>query len=342
MKLLKKISSIFIAVCLMLNVFAFVGAAPASEAEIRQYLNGIQITDATTKNKKVLSEYPDVVNVVTALLLDLKVEQGDFNASDINKLGYFLQNPSLDGVDNPKYVINGLLNVIGMVQFVSGYSVPDGCASDMDYQGVIGYVKESNGNKKKRFYWINKNKAKEYVKSLIDGKVAIQDKDYDSLFLKHTEEMIIKYFGGTEAVFGDDGLFAKFVQSIIEIMKDNTIGLQLSEYGFTKQPSEKRVEVVSDYKKMGQYLVKSILGHKGLEEGKDYEVSYDDETGYIKEIKKLSSEKSKDESSSVSESSPSMKDQLMKNVFIVACVLLVVIVIAAAVILVYALIKRKR
>ena len=56
----------------------------------------------------------------------------------------------------------------------------------------------------------------------------------------------------------------------------------------------------------------------------------------------MSSEKSKDESSAVSESGPSDQDQLMKNIFIVACILLVVIVIAAAVIVVYALIKRKR
>lgn len=342
MKLFKKISSMFVALSLMLSVISFVSAAPASEAEVRQYLNGIQITDSNTKKKKSVSEYPDVVNAVTSLLLDLKVEQGDFNTSDIKRLGHFLNNPSLDGVDNPKFVLNGLINVICMVQFVSDYSLPDGCASDMDYQGMIGYIKESNGNKKKRFYWINKNKAKEYVQSLMDGKVAIQDEDYDSLFLKHTEEIIIKYFGDTEAVFSDEELFAKFVQSIIEIMKDNTIGLQLSEYGFTKQASDKRAEAVSDYKKMGQYLVKTILGYKGLEEGKDYELVYDEETGYIKEIKKAASKESKVESSSVSEDSNSAHAQLMNNVFIAACVLLAVIVIAAAVFVIYALIKRKR
>ncbi len=342
MKLLKRISSVFIALSLILSVVCFVSAAPASEAEVKQYLNGIQLTDSVTKNKKAVSEYPDVVNVVTAVLLDLKVEQGDFNTSDIKRLGYSLKNASLEGVDNPQFVLNRLLNTVCMVEFVSGYGAPDGFAADMDYQGVIGYVKESNGNKKKRFYWINKNKAKEYIQSLIDGKVAIQNKDYDSFFLKHTEEIIVKYFGDTESVFSDDELFATFVQSIIEIMRDDTIGLQLSEYGFTKQASEKRAKAVSEYKKMGQYLVKNILGHKGLEEGKDYEIVYDEETGYIEEIKKLSSEKSKDESSSVSESSPSVQDQLMKNVFIVAFILLVVIVIAAAVIVVYALIKRKR
>ncbi len=342
MKSLKKISSIFVAICIMLNVFCFVSAAPVSEEEVKQYLNGIQFTDANTRNKKALSEYPDVVNVVTALLLDLKVEQGDFNTSEANRLGYHLNNPAINDVDNPKSLLNGLLHVIGMVRFVSNYSAPDGCAADMDYQGVIGYIKESNGNKKKRFYWINKNKAKEYVKSLIDGKVAIQDNDYDSLFLKHTEEIIIKYFGDAETVLNDEGLFAKFVQSIIEIMKDDTIGLNLSENGFTKKASAKRAEAVSDYKKMGQYLVKSIFGHKGLEEGKDYEVSYDEETGYIKEIKNLSKEKSKDVSSAASESNDSAHAQLMNNVFIVACILLAVIVIAAAVIVVYALIKRKR
>lgn len=93
---------------------------------------------------------------------------------------------------------------------------------------------------------------------------------------------------------------------------------------------------------MGQYLVKSIFGHKGLEGGKDYGVNYDEETGYIEEIKNLSKEKSKDVSSAVSESNPSAHDQLMSNVFVVACALLAVIFMAAIVIVVYALIKRKR
>lgn len=140
------------------------------------------------------------------------------------------------------------------MQFVSNYSAPDGCAADMDYQGVIGYIKESNGNRKKRFYWINKNKAKEYVQSLIDGKVAIEDKDYDSLFLKHTEEIIIKYFGDAETVFNDESLFAKFVQSIIEIMKDDTIGLNLSENGFTKKLPLKGLRRLVITKKWGNIL----------------------------------------------------------------------------------------
>ena len=211
----------------------------------------------------------------------------------------------------------------------------------MDYSGLIAYIKDNNDKGKKNFYWINKENSKKYIQSLIDGKVSIDPSDYDDLFLKSAEQAVVKYIGDVDALFSDDAVASKFVEAILKIIKNDT-GLTLGETEFKREASSKRTEAVDDYKKMGKYLVKNTLETKGLEEGKDYEIVYDDETGYIKEIKKLSSEKSKDESSSVSESSPSMKDQLMKNIFIVACILLVVIVIAAAVIVVYALIKRKR
>lgn len=340
MKLLKKISSVFIALSLMLSVVCFVSAAPASEAEIRQYLNGIQITDVNTRNKKAVSEYPDVVNVVTAVYLDLKVDQGDFNTSDIKRLGYYLKNPSLDGVDNPQYVLNGLLNTASICELVSKYRVQS-FGADMGYSGLIAYIKDNNDKGKKNFYWINKENSKKYIQSLIDGKVSIDPSDYDDLFLKSAEQAVVKYIGDVDALFSDDAVASKFVESILKIIKNDT-GLTLGETEFKREASSKRTEAVDDYKKMGKYLVKNTLETKGLEEGKDYEIVYDDETGYIKEIKKLSSEKSKDESSAVSESGPSDQDQLMKNIFIVACILLVVIVIVAAVIVVYALIKRKR
>ncbi len=345
MKIIKKISSIFIALSLIFTVVGFASAAPAAEAEIKQRLNAMQIKDAKANKTVEVKNYPDCVNVITKMLLDLKVEPSDFeNTGQISGsgygLGYLMNNPIMDGCEDEKQLLNGLLYMVTMSSYASKNSFPDSCAQDMDYSGIIANLKEgSNGNMKKRFYWINKEKSKQYIKSLLDGQVKIDEKDYDSLFLKHTEEMIANYFGGIENIFSDDELFARFVQSIIEIMKDGTIGLQLSENGFTKQASAKRSDAINDYKKMGQYLVTKILGFKGLEEGKDYEVVYDKETGYIKELKNL--KKESQSSSSDASKDNSAQAELMKNVFIVACILLAIIVVGAIVVVIFALVKRK-
>ena len=332
MKIMKKISSIFLALSIMFSVVVFASAAPATEDYIRQRLNGMQIKSSKTNKTLAVKDYPDAVNVITKMLLDLKVEQSDFeNTSQISAssdygLGYLMKDAVMEECENEQQLLGGLLYMITMSSYASKNSCP-GCAKDMDYSGIVAELKEGNGNKRKRFYWINKEKAKQYIKSLLDGQVKIDEKDYDSLFLKHTEGIIANYFGGIDNVFSDDALFSKFDQSIIEIMKDDTIGLQLSENGFTKQASEKRADAVNDYKKMGQYLVKNILGSKGLEEGTDYEVVFDKETGHIKELKHLKS----NDVSSVSSEDNSAHSQLMNNVFVVVCILLAVIVVAAVV-----------
>lgn len=346
MKLIKKIGSIFLALSIMFAVVGFASAVPATEDEIKQRLNSMQIKDAKNNKTVAVKDYPDTVNVITKMLLDLKVEQSDFeNTSQIGSsgygLGYLMKDPTMNECENEKDLLSGLLYMITMSGYASKNSFPDGCAQDMDYSGIIANLQESNGNKKKRFYWINKETSKQYIKSLLDGTAAINESDYDSLFLKHTEGIIANYFDGIDNVFSNDELFSKFVQSIIEVIKDNTIGLQLSESGFTKQASAKRADAVNDYKKIGQYLVKNILGYKGLEEGKDYEVVYDSETGYIKELKNLASKESKSSSSAVSENI-SAHAQLMNNVVIVVCILLAIIVVAAVVIVIFALIKSKR
>ena len=340
-KLVKRISSIFLALTIVLTVVGFASAAPATENEIKQRINGIQIKDSKTNKKVAVKDYPDVVNVITKMLLDLKVEQSDFdNKKPVVGLGAYIENAIMDSCQNEKDVLSGMIYMISMSQYASKNHFPDGCASDEDYSGIIANLEEGNGNKRKRFYWINKDKSKQYIKSLLDGQVAINESDYDSLFLKHTEGIIANYFGGIDNVFSDDELFAKFVQSIMEVMKDGTIGLQLSEKGFTKQASAKRSDAVNDYKKIGQYLVTKILGSKGLEEGKDYEVVYDSTTGHIKELKNLSSKEST-ASSSVSSEDNSAYAQLMNNVFIVVCILLAVIVAAAVIIVIVVLVKRK-
>lgn len=345
MKLVKRISSIFLALTIVLTVVGFASAAPATENEIKQRINGIQIKDSKTNKKVAVKDYPDVVNVITKMLLDLKVEQSDFeNTSQLTTsgygMGYLMKDPIMEGCENEKDVLNGMLYMISRSQYVSKNHFPDGCAKDVDYSGIIANLEEGNGNKRKRFYWINKDKSKQYIKSLLDGQVAINESDYDSLFLKHTEGIIANYFDGIDNVFSDDELFTKFVQSIIEVMKDGTIGLQLSEKGFTKQASDKRSDAVNDYKKIGQYLVTKILGSKGLEEGKDYEVVYDSTTGYIKELKNLASKESK-ASSSVASEEGSAHSQLMNNIFIVVCILLAVIVVGAVIVVIVVLVKRK-
>ncbi len=345
MKIVKKISSIFIALSLMLTVVGFVSAAPASEADIRQRLNAMQVKDEKNNRMVAVKDYPDVVNVITTLLLDVKVDQSDFeNKSQLTGssgygLGYLMKDPIMRECENEKQLLGGLLDMVTRSSYASKSHFPDGLGRDMDYSGIVGNIKEGNGNTKRRFYWINKEKSKQYIKSLIDGQVKIDERDYDSLFLKHTEGMIANYFGGIENVFSDDELFAKFVQSIIEVMRDTTIGLQLSESGFTKQASDKRSDAVNDYKKMGQYLVTKILGSKGLEEGKDYEVVYDKETGYIKELKNLS--KGSQSSSSAASTDNSAHAELMNNVLLVVCILLAIVVIGAIVVVIVALVKRK-
>lgn len=102
---------------------------------------------------------------------------------------------------------------------------------------------------------------------------------------------------------------------------------ETSKSGKSSFGNEKMVTMVStgtsgeanSYKKLGQNVVTKTLEYKGLAEGKDYEIVYNEETGYIKEIRKVSN-----------------------NFLILVSIFLAVVAIAAVTILIVVLSRKKR
>ncbi len=339
MKLLKKFGSIFIAVCLMLNVFVFVSAARVSEGTLREFLAQFPLgndEEYSSGSKPCLRQYPKANDALVQLLLDVKVDDVDIDVENDNSLASRLYSIRVD----KKYLESGspwiemfiflhLTSAADGYKFVSNYKF-DRAHSSFDPLHFCCKPKfiDNNGNEKVYFRWIDKEKCKETVKQMMDGTFDVREipllgnyfknDDRNLLFFKHIQDAIIKYLGGIDAFFNDDELSTKFFSTMLE---------ESSKSGKSSFGNEKTVTMVStgkseevnSYKKLGQDIVTKTLEYKGLAEGKDYEIVYNEETGYIKEIRKVSN-----------------------NFLILVCIFLAVVVVALAVVLIVILTKKKR
>ena len=89
MKILKRISSIFIALSLMLTVVGFASADSISKEDMRTYLNQFPAglpSDYDAKDMPTLKQYPKVVDALAQLFVDVKADSDDFDLYDKNKM----------------------------------------------------------------------------------------------------------------------------------------------------------------------------------------------------------------------------------------------------------------
>lgn len=359
MKIIKKISSIFIALVITIITISLASAAPASKEELRTYLKQIPIghpEEYDAKNMPTLEKYPKVVDALAQLFVDVKADSDDFDRYDKNKMAAKLYSNRIkkDVLEsNSRYknmlVFLPYVSVLDNYKFTSDYKYID----DQSPYGPMHFcympkIIDRNGNEKFDFIWVDKDECKKTVKQMMDGTFDINENifwkgkfkndDHDLLFLKHVQDAAIKYFGDIDSFFNDEEFSTIFFKTIFEVITDN---------GKTPGNDQKMISIVSsnnsaaisDYKRLGKDIIKKSLGYRGHEEGKDYEIVYDKETGYIKELKNLA--KGSQSSSSAASTDNSAHAELMNNVLVVVCILLAIVVISAIVVVIVALIKRK-
>lgn len=362
MKLLKRTCSFLVACCIMLSVVCFAGAVSVPEGALREFLEQFPVGSDeayNSDNKPRLRQYPKATDALVQFLLDVKVDYADIDIENDNSLASKLYSIRIKreylesgSPWTEMFVFLQLASAADGYKFVSNYKF-DRSQSSFDPLHFCCRLKiiDNNGNEKIYFRWIDKEKCKTTVKQMMDGTFDVreipifgdyfQKNDRNLLFFKHIQDAVIKYFGDIDSFFNDDEFSTRFFRTMLE---------ESANSGKSSVGNEKMVTMVSasesesgkTYKQLGYDIVTKALEYKGLTEGKDYEIVYDESTGYIKELKKLSGTKSQASSSVASEDISSAQAQLMNNIFIAACILLAVIVVTASVIVVYALIKRKR
>ncbi len=356
MKILKRISSIFIALSLMLTVVGFASADSISKEDMRTYLNQFPAglpSDYDAKDMPTLKQYPKVVDALAQLFVDVKADSDDFDLYDKNKMTAKLYSNRIkkDVLEsNSRYknmlVFSAYVSVLDNYKFTSDYKYID----DQSPYGPMHFcympkIIDRNGNEKFDFIWVDKDECKKTVKQMMDGTFDINENifwkgkfkndDHDLLFLKHVQDAAIKYFGDIDSFFNDEEFSTIFFKTMFEVITDN---------GKTPGNDQKMISIVSsnnsaaisDYKRLGKDIIKKSLGYRGHEEGKDYEIEYDDSTGYIKTIKKLSSKDLKNGAIDINDAL-----QIMSSMFIFAFIFLAVLVVAAVVVIVVVLAKKR-
>lgn len=356
MKIIKKISSIFIALSLMLTVFGFASAAPLEEEKVKAAVGAFQIGDPSVYGSTGgprLREYPKVVDALSNLLLDVKVELDDLNCERTGSLGDKLLLTYVN-----RNILTSGSRYLNMLIFLSYASVLNNCKFISDYKYIYDQssygpmhfcympkIIDRNGNEQFDFIWVDKDECKKTVKQMMDGTFDINENifwkgkfkndDHDLLFLKHVQDAAIKYFGDIDSFFDDEEFSTIFFKTMFEIITDK---------GKSPGNDKKMISIVSsnssaaisDYKRLGKNIIKKSLEYRGHEEGKDYEIEYDDSTGYIKTIKKLSNKDLKNGAVSVNDAV-----QIMSAMLIFAFIFLALIVIAAVVVIVVVLAKKR-
>ncbi len=360
MRLLKKISSVFIALSLMLSVVCFVSANTASKSFflrsfLRENLENLPIgnpEEYDSNNMPYLGEYPKVVNALSQLLEDMKVDGDEVNTNNKDSLAAKLylyrikQNfLELDSRYKNMLIYMAYVGILEDYNFVSGYKLP----KDRQLYGPLHFcymplIVDDNGKEKLEFYWVDKEECKQTVKQMMDGTFDIKENyfwkdkfkndDKDLLFLKYTQDAIIKYFGDIDSFFNDEDFCTKFFMTMFEIITNNGKSPG-NDQKMISIVSSNKDDAVKDYKKLGHDIIKKSLEYRKHEEGKDYEIEYDETTGYIKSIQKLSNKNLKFDGTTV-------VFQLMNNILIVACVFLALVVMAVVVILIVILSKKNK
>lgn len=353
--LIKKIGSVLIALFITLSVVGFAGATRVSTEELQKFLKQFPMGDPevyNSSNMPYLKQYPKVVDALSQLLIDLKADSDDFDTSNKDSLAtklysYRIKQNFLEL--NSRYknmlIFMGYVSVLDDYKFVNNYRYKE----DKSLYGPLHFcymsrIIDSSGNENFNFYWIDKQECKEIVKKMMNGTFDINENlfwkdkfkndDHDLLFLKYTQDAIIKYFGDIDSFFDDEEFSTKFFRTMFEIITDNGKSPG-NDQKMISTVSNNKAEAVNDYKKFGHSIIKRTLEYRGQEEGKDYQIEYDETTGYIKSIKKLSSKDLKNGSVAV-------VSQFMNSILLVACVFLALIVIAVVVILVVVLTNKKR
>lgn len=360
MRLLKKISSVFIALSLMLSVVCFVSANTASKSFfsksfLRENLGNLPIgnpKDYNSSNMPYLREYPKVVNALSQLLEDIKVDGDEVDTNNegglVNNLCLYRFNKQFLELDS-RYK-NMLIYMVYVERledcnFKSDYKLsPDRHLCSPLHFCDMPVIVGDNIKEKFGFYWIDKEECKHTVKLMMDGTFDIKENyfwkdkfkndDQDLLFFKYIQDSIIKYFGDIDSFFDDDDFCTNFFKTMIETTTDNGKS-PWDDQKMISLVSSNKTEQINDYKKLGHDTIKKSLEYRGHEEGKDYEIEYDETTGYIKEIKKLSNKNLKFDGMTV-------VSQLMNNLLIIACVFLALIVIAIGIILIVVLSKKNK
>lgn len=353
MKVLKRIVSIFLALSIVFTFVGFAGATSVSKEELQKYLNKLPIghpEDYDSSNMPYLEKYPKVVDALSQLLLDVKADSDDFDVNNKDKLAYKLYSRrikkeyiELDSRYKNMIIFMGCISVFYDYKFDSNYKIANPSLYGPMHFCYMAKIIDNSGNEQLNFYWIDKEECKKTVKQMMDGTFDINENyfwkdkfkndDHDLLFLKYTQDAMIKYFGDIDSLFDDEEFSTKFFKSMFEVITDNGKASANDQKMISIVSADKN-EAIKDYKRLGHDIIKKSLEYRGHEEGKDYEIEYDDTTGYIKSIKKLSNKDLKNGNIEV-------VVQLMNNVVIIAFIFLAIIVVAAVVIIVVVLAKKR-
>lgn len=355
MKLLRRMSLILVSACIMLSVVCFASATSASKENLKTFLKQLPLGNSdsyNSSNMPYLEQYPKVVEALSQVFLEAKADKADFDTDSkdslANKLySYRINKNILES--NSRYknmlIFLGYVSVITDHKFVSKHTYVKG---EFLYGPLhfccMPLVTDSNGNKTFYFQWVDKEQCKETVKKMMDGTFDIKENifwkdrfkndDSDLLFFKYTQDAIIKYFGDIDSFFNDETFSTKFFKTMFEVITDKGES-PASDQRMISIISNDKSEQVKDYKRLGHIIIKKTLEYRWHEELKDYEIEYDETTGYIKSIKKLSDKDFKYGTEGITA-------QFVNNVLILACVFFVLVVIAVVVILVVVLVNKNK
>ena len=308
MKLLKKVSSIFLALIITVITSSFVSAASVSKEPLQKFLKKFPMGNPETYNSNnmpYLEKYPKVVDALSQFLIDVKADENDFDNNNKDSLSRKLYSFRIKQdvlQSNSRYnnmlIFMAYVSVFNDYNFVSGYKYREGISlfGPMHFCYMLKII-DNNGNEKFDFIWVDKDECKKTVKQMMDGTFDIDENyfwkgrfkndDHDLLFLKHVQNAVIKYFGDIDSFFDDEEFSTIFFKTMFEVITDN---------GKSPSNDQKMISIVSsnsseeidDYKTLGHNIIKKSLEYRGLEEEKDYAIEYDDVTGYVKSIKQLS------------------------------------------------------
>lgn len=186
MKILKKVGSVFIAVCLMLNIFVFVSAARSSEGTLREFLAQFPLGDDeeySSGSRPRLRQYPKANDALVQLLLDLKVDDVDLDIKNNNSLAGRIHSIRID----KKYLESESLWIemfifLQLASAAEGYKFVSNYKFDADHSSFdpIHFcwkpkVIDNNGNEKVYFRWIDREKCKELVKQMMDDSFDVRE-----------------------------------------------------------------------------------------------------------------------------------------------------------------------